>query len=244
MRTGALFSGGFESWFAKVREPRHRVFPPLPEDSPVWEDFVENRGEVSEYAEYSVRPWPAVEAALALNDPSILRFVDKGHHQWPEVVEDTGLRDLEKWVDTETFAKSLSIAFRIDNDFGFSFVFPLFIFKNFNDPVTGGWLVNRIYLKDEGLRDFGWNIMYTTSASRWIDSYFSAGIEWDNDGTTVENDLITEAGLKFRFNVAHSPVSFMSKLTDFWGVRAGIRYKRFKHFNDFGYVIEIGAGTF
>jgi hypothetical protein len=245
MRTGALFSGGFESWFAKVREPQHRVFPPLPEDSPVWADFVLNRAEVDEYAEYSVRPWPTVEAALTLEDPSIIRFVDKGHHQWPEVVEDTGLRDLEKWVDTETFAKSLSIAFRIDNDLGFSFVFPLFIFKNFNDPVTGGWLVNRIYLKDEKLRDFGWNIMYTTSASRWVDGYFSAGVEWDKeDDVKTQSDLITEAGLKFRFNVAHSPLGMLSKLTDFWGVRAGIRYKRFKYFTDIGYVIEIGAGTF
>ena len=31
MRTGQLFSGGFQSWFAKVRFEQHRVFPPLPE---------------------------------------------------------------------------------------------------------------------------------------------------------------------------------------------------------------------
>ena len=55
---------------------------------------------------------------------------------------------------------------------------------------------------------------------------------------------MTETGVKFRFNIAHSPVSFLSKLTDFWGVRFGIRYIGYKNFNQLGYAIEIGAGTF
>ncbi len=55
---------------------------------------------------------------------------------------------------------------------------------------------------------------------------------------------MTETGFKFRFNVAHSPVKFLSKLTDFWGFRVGIRYLGFGNFHQIGYAIEIGAGSF
>jgi hypothetical protein len=250
MRTGALFGGGFQSWYAKVRVEEDRVFPPLPDDSWVREKFVVDGEYAAGNAIYELRAYPKLAEAEAWNDPSIIRFVDKGYDEWPEEEEDKTIDELEDWFDTETFAKSLSVSLRIDNALGVSFVFPLFIFKNFNDPVTGGWLVNRIYLKDEGLRDFGWNIMYTTSASRWIDGYFAGGVEVDveDDPTTGEEvsntGFMTETGVKFRFNIAHSPVSFLKKLTDFWGLRAGVRYIGYKSFSDIGYVIEIGAGTF
>ena len=81
-------------------------------------------------------------------------------------------------------------------------------------------------------------------ADRWIDQYFAAGAEWDSEDAGTTTYFATEAGLKFRFSIAHSPVGFLSKLTDFWGLRAGIRYRGYKHFSDLGYVIEIGAGTF
>ena len=34
IRGGALFTGDYKAWMSKVRRPEHRVFPPLPEDSP------------------------------------------------------------------------------------------------------------------------------------------------------------------------------------------------------------------
>lgn len=250
MRTGTLFSGGFQSWFAKVRVPGDRVFPPLPADSRAREEYTEDGEYASGYAKYSVRPFPTLEAAEAHDDPTILRFVDKGHHDWPELEDDTAVKDLVKWVDEEGFAKSLSIAYRYDGgSSGISFVFPLFVLRNFNDPISGGWLVNRIYFKDKKLRDFGWNVLYTTSASRWIDGYLSAGLEVDKedlpDGGIAKNtDFTTETGFKFRGNVSHSPLKFLGALTDFWGLRFGIRYKGFKEFNEIGYVFEIGAGTF
>jgi hypothetical protein len=244
MRTGALFTGGYQAWLSKVRDPRDRVFPPLPPDSPLIDEYTFDGDYMPTHNKYEVRPFPTVAEALASGDESLRRFVDKGEENWPEVVEDKGLDQITDFIEGEEFIKSVSIAARFDNEVGLSFVFPLFVVKHFNDPVSGGWIVNRMYLKDKKFRDFGWQLMYTPSASRWIDHYISAGVEIDKDGTSSETYFASEMGLKFRFNIAHTLLSFASKMTDFWGLRAGIRYRSYKSFNDFGYVIEIGAGTF
>jgi len=246
MRTGALYTGGFQSWHAKVRQPQDRVFPPLPADSYVRAKWVEDGDYASGYAVYSLRPYPRVQAAKDyLEDPRLVHFVDKGHDNWPEEVSDTGLKDLGRWLEEENFVKSLSIAYRYDGLSGISFVFPLLIVKNVEDPVGGGWLVNRIYLKDKKFRDFSWNILYTTSASRWIDGYFALGWEWDNNGTDTQSHFITETGIKFRGNLAQSPLGFLKNLgTDFWGLRLGFLTWGFSDFDRIGYIVEVGAGTF
>jgi hypothetical protein len=42
----------------------------------------------------------------------------------------------------------------------------------------------------------------------------------------------------------HSPLKFVTKLTDFWGLRVGTKFTGFFDFSEIGYVIEVGAGTF
>ncbi len=94
------------------------------------------------------------------------------------------------------------------------------IVKNVEAPLIGGWLVNRIYLQDKDWRDVGWNLLYTPSASRFLDPYFSLGVERDKydlevDGvTTVEErtDFVFETGVKLRGNVKYSPLKFLSVL--------------------------------
>ena len=130
-----------------------------------------------------------------------------------------------------------------------SLAFPLLIVKNVQDPLGGGWLVNRVYAKDKGLRDFGWLLHYTSSASRWVDGYFAAGWERDvvdeSEGVTrVRNLFVTETGVKLRVNIHHTPLKFLAKLgTDFWGLRVGIRTVDIWDFDQIGYVIELGAGS-
>ena len=246
MRTGAHCSGGFQSWFAKVRTPESRVFPPLPDDSLVREWLTENGEYAPGQPKYTLRPYPRLEAAKAHHDEHIVSFVDKGYDDWPEQLGDTDLRDLGRWMDEEGFVKSISVALRFDNEIGISIIFPLLIVKNINDPITGGWLVNRVYFKDTKLRDFGYNILYTTSASRWVDGYFAAGFEIDEEpNLPTKTSFVSETGIKFRFNLGRTPVvRHLSKLTDFWGFRAGIRYVGYRQFNELGYAIEIGAGSF
>jgi hypothetical protein len=249
MRTGALATGGYQSWMTKVRQDPHRVAPPLPEDSPL-RPRLERRGYYDgSLAVYELRPFPPTE--MAEGDPHHLAnfFKDKEVLDWPETHEVRTLSDYTTWLDTDLVVKSLSIALLLDGDVGASFVFPLLVVKNFEVPAAGGFLVHRMYLKDNYLRDFGWQLMYVPSASRWVDTYFAAGAEHDRDrdSTGVETlnkwDFVLETGFKFRFNLSHSPMKFLSVLTDFWGFSAGIKNYGFFDINRLTYVFQVGAGV-
>ncbi|MGH7491478.1 MAG: hypothetical protein ACREOO_03685 [bacterium] len=130
-------------------------------------------------------------------------------------------------------------------------VFPFFIVKNLEEPMAGGFVTHRVILKDDDLRDISWMLHYTPSASRWIDTYFSAGAEWDKEPApegsekklTTKTEFVLETGIKFRVNMTHSPLKFMTKLTDFWGARFGVKNNGFFDINKLRYVIEFGAGT-
>jgi hypothetical protein len=256
--TGSLFSGGYQAFMTKVRQDEHRVFPPLPEDSPS-RAFLEGRGDYDEpYVEYELRHLPKAE--LTVDDPGLHHFmVDKEVPDAPKRRYASDLQGYMDWAYEGEIVKSLGIAFRADGDLGFSFVFPLFIVKNFEMDLGGGFIVNRMYLKDTDLRDFGWMLMYTPSASRWIDTYVAAGVEWDafdvttdDDGNPLppdqfreetDTDFVYEAGIKFRVNLSTSPLKFLGFLTDFWGLRAGIKNHGFFDIEKLGYVIEFGAGV-
>jgi len=254
MRGGGLYSGGFQAWMAKNRRAEHRIFPPLPGDSPLRAPFAVNGVYAPDNAIYELRPFPRPGDVDTEAEPTLLHFVDdKGDEDWPEVLEANDLRAVTRWMDEERFINSLSIAYRYDglnhgsrdHTGGFAFAFPLLIIKNVSDPVAGGWFVNRIYMKDKHLRDFAWNILYTSSASRWVDGYFAFGWEWDEDdfGTT-HTDMMTETGVKFRLNMSHTPLKFLSVLgTDFWGVRVGVKNKGIFNWESIGYAIEVGAGV-
>ncbi len=248
IRGGALFTGGFEAWMAKVRRDEHRVFPPLPEDSHLRDRHTE-QGEYSPYnAIYELRPFPS---SGETDDPLLKeKMGEKEKRDWPDQREVVTVAQFEKWWDSELVLKSFAISLRADGDLGFSFVFPFFILANLEDPMTGGFLVHRMYLKDRGLRDFGWTVMYAPSASRWVDGYAAAGVEWDREPDpddpqqdVLQTDFVAEAGIKFRVNITKSPLKFLSFLTDFMGLRAGIKNKGFFDIDRMTYVLEFGAGV-
>jgi len=252
IRQGALFTGGFQAWMAKVRRDEHRSFPPLPEDSPLRDEYSVDGVYAPANAIYQLRPFPAAAEA---GDDELLhhKMEEKEKIGWPEIHKITSRQQLSQWAEAGLALKSFAISFRADGDLGFSFVFPLFVLKNFEDPMTGGFLVHRMYLKDKGLRDFGWQLMYTPSASRWVDSYFAAGVEWDQEevpatDTTAatlvrETNFVMETGIKFRVNITKSPLKFLSFLTEFMGFRAGIKNTGFFDINRLTYVLEFGAGV-
>jgi len=254
MRSGGLYSGGFQAWMAKIRRLDGRVFPPLPEDSPLRENFTTDGEYSPDNAIYTVRPFPRPSDVDQEKEPKLIHFIDdKGDEDWPEVLEANGLRAVTRWMDEERFINSLSISYRYDglnhgsrdHTGGLSVMFPLLVIKNVSDPIAGGWFVNRVYFKDKGLRDFAWNIVYTPSASRWVDGYFAMGVEWDEDDIgDVHTDWMTETGFKFRLNMSHTPLSFLSVLgTDFWGVRVGVKNKGLFNWESIGYAVEVGAGV-
>jgi hypothetical protein len=248
IRGGALFTGGFQAWMAKVRRDEHRVFPPLPEDSRLRSRYTEDGEYASQNAIYELRPFPSSDET---DDPLLKeKMGEKEKRGWPSQREVISVAQFEKWWDSELVLKSFAISFRADGDLGFSFVFPFFILANLEDPMSGGFLVHRMYLKDRGLRDFGWTVMYAPSASRWVDGYTALGVEWDREPdpadpqrNTLQTDFVLEAGIKFRVNITKSPLKFLSFLTDFMGFRAGVKNKGFFDINRLTYVLEFGAGV-
>jgi hypothetical protein len=244
--TGTFFTGHYQSWMTKVRDESTRVFPPLPEDSPLREAHTQDGRYAPDNAVYVLRPYPPADRAAPDLKPYI---ADKGSASWPQLVADTDLEQFETWLRDESFAKSWALSFRADGDLGLSLAFPLLIVKNAQEPLGGGWLVHRLYLKDTKLRDFGWLLHYTSSASRWVDGYVAAG--WERDvvdvaegGTRARNLFVTETGIKLRVNIHHTPLKLLARLgTDFWGLRVGIRTVDLWDFDQIGYVVEFGAGS-
>ena len=157
---------------------------------------------------------PASEEAL----PDISLANDMKNYvaeDWPYIKEISSTQKFFDWWEAENFIHSLAIAARVDNNqWGLSFSFPLLIVKNIEAPLIGGWLVNRIYLQDVGLRDLGYNLLYTPSASRFLDGYFALGVEFDkydvidDDQKSVNQrtDFVFETGIKLRGNVKYSPL--------------------------------------
>jgi hypothetical protein len=245
LRSGGLFTGNYEAWMTKVRRDEHRVVPPLPPDSPLREFHSENGVYARGLAIYELRPFPSAEKA----EKDLVRFIaDKGDPDWPSIEGASSIGQLVEWDNAESFVKSISVSLMADGDLGVAVILPFFIVKSLEDPVAGGYICHRVYFKDKSLRDIGWMLHYTPSASRWVDGYFSAGAEWDTydvqeGGTRTRSDFIMETGIRFRANLAHSPFSFMSFLTDFWGLRAGIKNYGFFDIDRLTYVVEIGSGT-
>jgi hypothetical protein len=230
---------------AKVRRPEHRVFPPLPVDSPLRARHTRDGVYAPDNAIYELRPFPSAERA----EPDLVHFIaDKGDSNWPTVDKWRDLDQFRDWADTEAFVKSLSVAFYADGNYGISFSFPFFIVKNLEDPMGGGFITHRMAFTDTNFRDFTWMANYSPSASRWIDPYFAAGVEWDKEdapggGTTTDADPVLETGLKFRASLAHTPFKFVTKVADFWGLRFGVKGNGFFDIDTLRYVIEVGAGT-
>ncbi|MBK8552750.1 MAG: hypothetical protein IPL53_17465 [Ignavibacteria bacterium] len=249
IRTGELFSSDFKSYMAKVRRPEFRVFPPLPEDSPLRKKYTVDGVYAPDNAVYQLRPMPSPKLAKT----ELLRHDMKDYYfeYSPYISNESEENDFLDWFIGESFINSLGVSWRIDDEAsGPSLSFPLLIVKNVEAPLIGGWLVNRVYLQGNGIDDFGYNILYTPSASRFLDPYLSFGLEIDNfiknneaDTIPPKTDFVFETGIKIRGNVTYSPLKFLSFLSPFWGVRLGVKNTGFMKINDLNYVIEIGAGV-
>ena len=245
--TGTLFTGGYEGWMAKVRRPEHRIFPPLPDDSPLKGELALLARGVSNVV-YELRPFPPLR--MAGDDHNLHHLMeDKSKDVWPE---ESALRDAKRWgkaIEEGGVLKSLSIAFRADGELGLVWSFPFFIVKHLEEPMTGGYILQRMYLMGAAPNDFGWTALYTPSASRWLDTYISLGGEhhYSRDTGAPTNprwDFVMETGIKFRVNMTYTPLKFLTVFTDYWGLRVGIKNRGFFDIDHLTYVLEFGAGSF
>lgn len=243
IRSGTLFSANFASYMAKVRRPEYRVFPPLPVDSKRRKDLTVNGVYARDNAVYALRPMPSPSKAKN----GLLKH-DMGPYYTdyaPYISQDSKNDDLVDWFIDENFIHSFAVSYRLDDGIsGAAICFPLLIVKNVEAPLIGGWLVNRMYL---GGNEFGYTMLYTPSASRFLDPYLSAGVEVDeytvNSMQEYQTQFVFETGIKIRGNVTYSPLKFLSFLSPFWGVRLGIKNEGFMTIDKFNYVLEVGAGV-
>ena len=73
--TGVFFSGHYQAWMTKVRDDDSRVFPPLPEDSPLRPPQTRDGVYAPDNAIYELRPYPRPDLAA----PDLKPFIaDKG----------------------------------------------------------------------------------------------------------------------------------------------------------------------
>jgi hypothetical protein len=243
IRGGSLLSGKFEGWMAKVRRPEHRVLPPLPPDSPLRERLRNRNGEAPDNVAYELRPYPS--SSLAPDRLLRQKMAEKETPNWPVIQHRASVGPIVEALNEGRELKPFSVAYRYDGTAGFAAAFPLLIFKNVSEPLSGGYLVNRLYTSDKNLRDWGWMVMYTPSGSRWFDEYVAGGMDtnrFENDDGTIGKTraFVAEAGIKLRFR---APNRILGSITNFWGFRAGVKSVGAFDIDDLSYIIEIGAGV-
>lgn len=243
VRGGTLFSGAFQAWMAKVRQPQHRVLPPLPRDSQLYARMAEHGIDASQLAVYQLRPYPA--SSLATDKTLREKIAEKETRDWPVATTGTTINPVLEALAEGRDLKPFSFAYRNDGTHGIALSFPLLVIKNVPEPLTGGYLVNRIFLRAGDARSWGWNLMYTPSASRWFDQYLAAGLDvirvTDAEGVVDRKPVFTaETGFKFRFR---APISAMNVLTPFWGVRMGVKSMGALDIEGLTFIFEIGGGV-
>jgi hypothetical protein len=265
--SGRLVSGGFQAWMAKKRDPSSIVFPPLPEDSPHYDKFQKRFGDFYKAESmYELRPYPNYEELKKkhiIKDKKLEHLmVGKKPHDWPAIEKISGDGAIKRWSKTSKAGSSISFAYRWDETRRISIALPLLLFKNVEAPMTGGWLYHKLYVGGWDTNSiandstfqfknaFGHQIVYTSSASKWVDTYLGFGyelydVDFELDRTKYKAFFASEIGVKFRVNVSKTPLKFLSKLgTKYWGVRLGWKNVGFSPFENSGFVIEVGAGVF
>ena len=243
VRGGTLFTGSFEAWMAKVRQPQHRVLPPLPQDSRLHERVRELGIDPTQHAVYELRPYPS--STLASDETLRHKIAEKETPKWPVVTSSPTLKPMIAALAEGRELKPFSAAYRIDGQQGIAVSFPLLVLKNVPEPLSGGYLVNRFFVRGSKPVDFGWQVMYTPSASRWFDQYLSAGVDVirtiEDDGTDkTETAFAAETGFKFRFR---APLRALEGVMPFWGIRMGVRSRGALDIDGLSFIFEFGGGV-
>ncbi len=259
IRSGKVFTANYNTWMTKYRDPVFRAVPPLPQDSPHYNNFI-NHYRLKDYNKfvYSVRPYPDWEN-VNFHQYENSKFLEhiiagKGYPQWPIITENSEIEEIGRKLYDENWVRAISVAYRYDGVGRLAVYLPLLITRNIEAPAVSGWFV---WATDVNIRAFSFNgkferlsvkLLYTPSASRFVDWYLAAGGEYrkyrNEPGLPTEWKFVYETGTKFRFSVDKTPLSFMRRLgTDFWGVRFALRATSFPDVKELGYIVEVGAGV-
>jgi len=257
--TGRLFSGGYQGWMSKPRDHETMLYPPLKESSPHFSTFHKKFGDhITKKNVYELRPYPEYPRH-DIDDQLEHLMKGKRPHNWPKIETTKGDGSVKQWIKEERAFRAVGVSYRRDASGSISLALPLLIFKSVEAPLTGGWLYHKLYSGADSITidpqyqysmALGHQIVHSSSASRWIDTYVGLGYEihdLDLDPSVDDSrfQFVSEAGIKIRMNISKTPFKFLKHLgTDFWGIRLGWKNVGFRSFKASGFVIEIGAGAF
>ena len=258
--SGKLVTGSYQAWMSKNRTPESILFPPIPPNSLHYEQLVSKFGDYLEGNQYQLRPYPDYPRKDI--DKNLKKLMKgKKPHKWPSIDKVKGDVSLKLALKEDKAYRSFGAAYRWDDSNGYTVTVPLLIFKTVEAPMTGGYLFNKFNLgggitsiKNGSVmvnKLLGHQIVHTSSASKWIDTYVGFGYEtYDtniqpNLGEEFDTYFVSEAGIKIRLNISKTPLKFLRWLgTEFWGVRIGWKNLGFHPFANSGFIIELGAGVF
>ena len=258
LSTGTMFTAKYQSWMTKVRPLESRIVPPLPYDSHIYPYFKNHyRFRKQEFTQYQLRPFPEWSDISydGIEHADFLKRIieDKDYPSWPVHLEDTEFRKLGRTLYDDAFTRSYGLGYRYDGFSKIYLTFPFLIIRNLEAPVIGGWFAWTVDANlgtlNGDFQRFGQRLMYTPSASRWLDTYGAIGYEYQYhdlpDTSFYKTDFVFEIGLKIRGSIAKTPMSSLKYLgTDFWGIRVGIRTYGFHDFKTTRFIGEIGTGAF
>jgi hypothetical protein len=246
IRSGYLFTGGYQSWMARPRKPSTIVVPPLPSDSPYFTDFSNDARELTDKKEYRLLPYP--ELTYKTDDKHLRKLIDsKKPQHWPHIHK-TIWQEKDIHVKEDGDKKPITVAYRWDSGRGVALYTPLLLFKNVSVPMTGGWFINKFYSErvdlfkgEEDATVFGHMIMHTSSASRWLDTFVGLGYEINDynslrKASNYRTEFAGEFGIKIRGSLK---TKFGSH---FLGIRLGLKTTGFNP-SKLGTLVEFGAGV-
>jgi hypothetical protein len=252
---GVLLSSGYASEMTKPRRQAFRLLPPESAHlqlAPRQRSYADGQPSLGHYA---LRPANTVAACTTIPTAAakLLSMMDEhrfGLEHPPRQYEAGSLtRALSELSLPDSW---LSASFRVVNRSAGAAL----IFKGLD--LREGWIVPRVTISG---KDATAEILFTPSASRWADTYLSAGA-WrqfvttrerrtiDTEQGRLEIDVVyppnwqvaVETGIKFRARLPAKMRPFALGYT-FGGMRVGLQAIGFRRVEQFRFVWEIGAGA-
>ena len=252
---GVLLSSGYTSEMTKPRRQALRVLPP---PSPYLQVRARQRSDndgQTALGRYELRPANTVAPCEAIS-PDRARLIGiMDEHRFgldklpPQFESGSATRALSELSLPDSW---LSASLRVTN----RRLGAALIFKGLD--LREGWIVPRVTISGQ---DATGELLFTPSASRWADYYFSGGVRRQYVATreqrTIDTEqgrheievvlpptwqIVVETGVKIRAQLPRKMRPFVLGYS-FGGLRFGVQALGFAHVDQLRFIWEIGAGA-
>jgi hypothetical protein len=252
---GVLLSSGYASEMTKARKENCRLLPPDSRHlqvSPRHRSYVDGSPSLGRY---ELRPANTVAACpeIPTDRTRLLRMMADHRFGIAELPTQYKAGSIDHALSELSLPDSwLSASLRVAN----RRLGGAFIFKGLD--LREGWIVPRVTVSGH---DVTGELLFTPSASRWADYYFSGGVRRQyvtrRESRTIETEqgpqeitvlvppswnIVVETGVKFRAELPRKMRPFVFGYS-FGGLRFGLQALGFSRVEQFRFIWEIGAGA-